>query len=134
MPRRNTLLLRVRITKASWGRSATVMPQVRLWVLTPTLIMRAAGSSRSGNSIPVDSRTRRCNSCAASFTEGAAVQLLHIGPYAEETPTIERMRTFAAEKGFEFAGAHHEIYIGDPNRAKPETLKTGLRYPVRRAK
>ncbi len=69
-----------------------------------------------------------------SFTEGTAVQLLHIGPYAEETPTIERMEAFAAEKGFEFAGAHHEIYLGDPNRAKPEKLKTGLRHPVRRAK
>ena len=69
-----------------------------------------------------------------SFTEGTAVQLLHVGPYTEETPTIERMETFAAEKGFEFAGAHHEIYLGDPNRAKPEKLKTGLRHPVRRAK
>jgi len=69
-----------------------------------------------------------------SFTEGTAVQLLHIGPYSEETPTIERMEAFAAEKGFEFAGAHHEIYLGDPNRAKPEKLKTGLRNAVRRTK
>lgn len=68
-----------------------------------------------------------------SFTEGRAVQLLHIGPYAEETPTIERMAAFAAEKGLTFAGAHHEIYLGDPNRAKPEKLKTGLRQPVRSA-
>jgi hypothetical protein len=41
------------------------------------------------------------------------------------------METFAAEKGLEFAGAHHEIYLGDPNRAAAEKLKTGLRYPVR---
>lgn len=66
-----------------------------------------------------------------SFTEGMSVQLLHIGPYAAETPTIERMRVFAAEKGLEFAGAHHEIYLGDPNRAAQEKLKTGLRYAVR---
>ena len=66
-----------------------------------------------------------------SFTEGTSVQLLHVGPYAAETPTIERMRVFAAEKGLEFSGAHHEIYIGDPNRAAQDKLKTGLRYAVR---
>jgi hypothetical protein len=66
-----------------------------------------------------------------SFTEGACVQLLHIGPYADEAPTVERMRAFAAGKGRDLAGAHHEIYLGDPNRAAQEKLKTGLRYPVR---
>lgn len=66
-----------------------------------------------------------------SFTEGACVQLLHVGPYADETPTVERLRAFAEAKGLEFAGAHHEIYLGDPNRAATEKLKTGLRYPVR---
>ncbi len=69
-----------------------------------------------------------------SFTEGPSVQLLHIGPYAEETPNVHRLETFAAEKGFEFAGPHHEIYLGDPNRSAPEKLKTGLRYAVRRKK
>ena len=69
-----------------------------------------------------------------SFTEGRSVQVLHIGPYADETPTVERLQAFAAEKGLEFSGAHHEIYIGDPNRSAPEKLKTGLRYPVRPTK
>jgi hypothetical protein len=67
-----------------------------------------------------------------SFTEGPSVQVLHIGPYAAETPTIERLLAFAAKNGLEFAGAHHEIYLGDPNRSAPEKLKTGLRYPVRK--
>jgi hypothetical protein len=66
-----------------------------------------------------------------SFTEGRSVQLLHIGPYAAETPTIERMLAFADERGLEFTGAHHEIYLGDPNRAAADKLKTGLRYAVR---
>jgi len=66
-----------------------------------------------------------------SLTEGTCVQLLHIGPYADETPTIERMHAFAVAKGLEFAGAHHEIYLGDPNRAATDKLKTGLRHPVR---
>jgi hypothetical protein len=69
-----------------------------------------------------------------SFTEGPSVQIMHIGPYAEETPTIERLAAFATEKGYRFSGAHHEIYYGDPKRVAPAKLKTVLRYPVRRLK
>jgi hypothetical protein len=66
-----------------------------------------------------------------SLTEGTCVQVLHLGPYAGETPTVERLRVFAAEKGLEFSGIHHEIYLSDPGRTAPEKLKTILRYPVR---
>jgi len=66
-----------------------------------------------------------------SFTEGACVQLLHVGPYADETPTVERLGAFAEAKGLEFAGAHHEIYLDDPGRAAQEKLKTVLRRAVR---
>ncbi len=66
------------------------------------------------------------------YTEGTSVQIMHIGPYDQETPTIERMLTFAAEQGYRVAGKHHEIYIGDPNRSAPEKLRTVVRYPVAR--
>jgi len=66
------------------------------------------------------------------FAEGPAVQIMHIGPYDGEAPTVERMLAFAAEQGYEVAGAHHEIYIGDPTRAAPEKLRTVLRYAVRK--
>ncbi len=64
------------------------------------------------------------------FREGLAAQLMHIGPYAAEGPTIERLHAFIAERGYELAGKHHEIYLGDPRRAAPEKLKTVLRQPV----
>ena len=67
-----------------------------------------------------------------TFAEGPSVQIMYVGPYDQETSTIDRMLAFAAEEGYEVAGRHHEIYIGDPNRAAPEKLKTVLRYPVRR--
>jgi len=66
------------------------------------------------------------------YAEGTSVQVMHIGPYDQETPTIERMLTFAAEQGYRVAGKHHEIYIGDPNRSAPEKLRTVVRYPVTR--
>jgi hypothetical protein len=71
-----------------------------------------------------------------SFEEGLCVQMMHIGPYATEPATIEKMTAFAEENGYQDlvgqGGKHHEIYIGDPRRAAPEKLKTALRHPVAR--
>jgi len=66
------------------------------------------------------------------FHEGLCIQTMHIGPYAEEPRTIERMRAFAQENGYLYRGRHHEIYLGDPRRARPEKLRTILRHPVER--
>jgi len=64
------------------------------------------------------------------WCEGLSIQIMHIGPYADEARTINRMETFAADHGYRLHGRHHEIYLGDPRRAKPENLKTILRHPV----
>ena len=72
----------------------------------------------------------------AEFEEGLCLQTMHIGPYATEPATIERMRAFAAENGLKDNvgpnGKHHEIYLGDPRKADPAKLKTVLRHPVER--
>ncbi|MDP2233600.1 MAG: GyrI-like domain-containing protein, partial [Actinomycetota bacterium] len=52
----------------------------------------------------------------------------------EEPATVQRLLAFAAERGYEVTGKHHEIYLGDPNRAAAEKLKTLLRYGVRKAR
>ncbi len=69
-----------------------------------------------------------------TFSEGPSVQILHLGPYAEEPATVARLFSFAQERGYEVIGRHHEIYLGDPNRAAAEKLKTILRYGVRKAR
>jgi hypothetical protein len=61
---------------------------------------------------------------------GLCVQMLHVGPYDAETESIEKMKAFMAERQLKPAGPHHEVYLGDPRRSKPETLKTILRQPV----
>jgi len=72
----------------------------------------------------------------ASFEEGVCVQTMHLGPYATEPATVERMRAFAQEHGYRdcvgFGGEHHEIYLGDPRKTDPAKLKTVLRHPVER--
>ena len=74
----------------------------------------------------------------AHFEEGICMQMMHIGPYATEPSTIERMRAFALENGYRDrvgpSGKHHEIYIGDPRKADPSKLKTVLRHPLEEVK
>jgi hypothetical protein len=66
----------------------------------------------------------------SQWKEGPSVQVLHVGPYSEEGPTIERLMAFAQEYG-ELTGKHHEIYLGDPRRARPDRLETIIRHPVK---
>jgi len=65
------------------------------------------------------------------YEEGQSMQIMHLGPYSAEPATIEKMVAFAAENGYRVRGKHHEIYLGDPRRAKPEKLKTVLRHPIK---
>ena len=65
------------------------------------------------------------------FAGGLAAQVLHVGPYSAEGPTIARLHAFIAEQGRELAGQHHEIYLSDPRRSAPEKLKTIIRQPMR---
>ena len=66
-----------------------------------------------------------------SYHEGLSVQIMYFGAYADEGPTISRMHAFIHEKGYELTGKHHEIYLGDPRRTKPEKLRTVIRQPVK---
>jgi len=69
-----------------------------------------------------------------TYREGLSVQILHVGSYDDEAPTIARMHNeFMPAHGLIPAGKHHEIYLSDPRRVAPERLKTVLRQPVRKA-
>ena len=64
------------------------------------------------------------------WAEGRCAQLLHIGPYAAEAPSIAALHEAIAEAGYRPRGRHHEIYLGDPRRSAPEKLRTIIRHPV----
>lgn len=68
------------------------------------------------------------------YEEGLCIQCMHIGPYDNEPATIEAMDIFAKEQGFilDMSGPrrHHEIYLSDVRKCKPENLKTVIRHPV----
>jgi hypothetical protein len=63
------------------------------------------------------------------FGDGTAAQVLHVGPYSEEPPTIEALHRFILESGHSLSGKHHEIYLSDPRKADPAKLRTILRQP-----
>ena len=68
------------------------------------------------------------------YKEGKAAQIMHIGPYSEEGPTIEKIHNFIKSNGGNFDGhnlKHHEIYLSDPRKAKPENMKTVIRQPFK---
>lgn len=64
------------------------------------------------------------------FTEGKAAQILHIGPFSEEGPTVEKVHAFITESGRKLSGKHHEIYLSDIRKAAPENWKTVIRQPM----
>ncbi|MFX0008650.1 MAG: GyrI-like domain-containing protein [Candidatus Hermodarchaeota archaeon] len=69
-----------------------------------------------------------------SYKEGKVAQIMHIGPYSEEGPTVEKVHKFIESIGGNFDGhnqKHHEIYLSDPRKAKPENMKTVIRQPFK---
>jgi hypothetical protein len=70
----------------------------------------------------------------ADFKEGLCAQIMHIGSYDDEPPTIAALDEFIEANGYrtEMSGLrqHHEIYLSDPRRTVPEKLKTVIRHPI----
>lgn len=98
-------------------------------VITKDIFAEGLAQVKKKGEHPALSKSRLSN-----FEEGLCVQVMHIGPYATEPATVERMRAFALENGYRDRvgpnGKHHEIYLGDPRKADPTKLKTVLRHPV----
>ena len=65
------------------------------------------------------------------MTEGKCVQIMHIGPYSTEHKTINELMAFIDANRISVNGKHHEIYLSDPRKNKPDKMKTIIRYPVK---
>ncbi|MBE0685514.1 MAG: GyrI-like domain-containing protein [Anaerolineaceae bacterium] len=63
-----------------------------------------------------------------SYAEGKAAQIMHIGPFSEEGPTVDKVHQFIDARG-EGRGKHHEIYLTDIRKADPARWKTVIRQP-----
>ncbi len=69
-----------------------------------------------------------------AFEEGLCVQMMHVGPYSTEPETMKEINDFLRQNRLSdrlgSGGKHHEIYLSDPKKSNPETMKTVLRHPV----
>lgn len=63
--------------------------------------------------------------------EGKVVQMLHVGAFDSEPETLQQMYDFMHINKLTKNGLHHEIYLTDFNKTKPEKLRTILREPVK---
>ncbi|MFE6969249.1 GyrI-like domain-containing protein [Isoptericola sp. NPDC057653] len=64
------------------------------------------------------------------YGDGDAAQVLHVGPFATEGPTVAALHAFIAQQGRELAGTHHEVYLSDARRVDPSRWRTIVRQPV----
>ncbi|MFI2753733.1 GyrI-like domain-containing protein [Cellulomonas sp. P22] len=94
------------------------------WI-TPEIVQEALVSARKKRLPALDLvRFER-------YAEGRSVQILHVGSYDDESPTLERLhQEYLPAHGLTFAGRHHEIYLSDARKTEPAKLRTVLRQPV----
>jgi hypothetical protein len=93
--------------------------------ITPDHLNRAKVETADKEDAPTLGRIR-----LEDFEEGTAAQVMHIGGYDEERPTVEKLHAYIAEIGHVPRGRHHEIYLSDPSRVPMEEMRTIIRQPV----
>ncbi len=122
-----------------WSSSGTLdinNPKTLHWkvyLMVPRFITKKLFAEAVVQAQQKDSTVNYDSAHLEKFAEGSVVQVLHVGPYADEKRSVDKLLHFAKKEGLAFSGRHHEIYMSDPRRTAPNKLKTVVRYPVKRA-
>ena len=112
------------LDKSAWDWTMMIMTPD--WITTE-MFSEAAAAAGASKVLPALDLV-----CFETYHEGLSAQILHIGSYDDEAPTLARLHNeWLPENGYAENGKHHEIYLSDPRRVAPEKLKTVLRQPVR---
>jgi hypothetical protein len=132
-PDQQDIVAAVALGKATMADSDRERWQWRALVAQPDPVDAAAVETdfeqvRAKKDLPVLDRLRY-----ERWEEGRCAQVLHLGSYADEGPSIARLHAGLAAAGYRPRGRHHEIYLGDPRRGAPEKLRTILRQHVEHA-
>ncbi len=107
--------------RTNWKWTMMILQPPAVGVRTVT---EAIASVKRKKELPALDRLR-----FEAFTEGRCAQILHVGPFSEEGPTIRRLHDFILARG-ELTGKHHEIYLSDVRRADPRNWRTIIRQPM----
>jgi hypothetical protein len=92
--------------------------------VTAELFAAMLGEAQKKKGLPALSKIR-----FEVYPEGPAVQIMHLGPYAAEAPTVARLHDYVHAQDWRLAGKHHEIYLKDPRKSAPGKLETVVRQP-----
>ncbi len=90
----------------------------------------------SVTALPAGAADKELEVRLARWDYGEVAEVLHVGSYASETPTVDGLKAFIAASGYEVAGDHEEEYLRGPGMlfpGDPATYLTVIRYPVRKA-
>lgn len=67
---------------------------------------------------------------------GLCVQIMHIGHFDNEPTTVDIMDKFLQENGYSnditSDRLHHEIYLSDVRKVKPQRWRTIIRHPIKK--
>ena len=107
------------------------------WLWT-SMIMQPSAVTADRYQDAIEQVTKKKNPVALSkmrletYHEGVSVQIMHIGPFSEEGPVIEKIHQHAFDQGYKLLGKHHEIYLSDVRKTAPEKLRTVIRQPIKK--
>lgn len=107
--------------KSSWRWTMMIMQPS--WATDD--VLAAATDASAKKNLPALGKLR-----VEAFTEGRCAQVLHIGPFSAEGPTIQRLHKYIDALASR-VGKHHEIYLSDIRRAAPQKWKTIIRQPMK---
>lgn len=108
--------------KAKWKWTMMIMQPS---FVADEVIEAAMGAVRTKKKLPGIDKLR-----LEAFAEGICAQVLHVGPFSEEGPVVERLHEFVDQRTGR-TGKHHEIYLSDIRRADPKNWKTIIRQPMK---
>ncbi|MDD1622033.1 MAG: GyrI-like domain-containing protein [Methylococcaceae bacterium] len=107
--------------KSNWQWTMMIMQPD---FVTPDIVADAIAQVAKKKSLPAIAKLR-----LETLAEGPCAQILHIGPFSEEGPTIAKVHQFIDARGRR-TGKHHEIYLSDIRKAAPAKWKTVIRQPM----
>lgn len=107
--------------KSRWKWTAMILQPS---FVTPDIFESAVLEVKKKKNPPALSKLR-----LETLAEGKCAQILHIGPFSQEGPTIEKVHQFIDARGRR-TGKHHEIYLSDIRKMAPEKWKTVIRQPM----
>jgi hypothetical protein len=109
--------------KSDWDWTAMILQPD---FITSTDMDEAKRQATASGKAPLAAQAR-----LETLTEGLCIQILSLGAYVDEGPTIARLHAYIAEHGYSPTGKHHEIYLSDARKVSPEKNRTIIRQPIR---